>query len=69
MKYFLTALITVTSEIAAISLPESVTYTTKLLVELCRHGARAAGTIYPLTVNDPFDNFQEPQVLTLFGAQ
>ena len=33
---------------------------TKLLVELCRHGARSASYIFPLTVNAPFDNWIEP---------
>lgn len=33
--------------------------TTQLLVEVCRHGARASSNIYPLTVDDPYDNFQE----------
>jgi hypothetical protein len=43
--------------------------TTKLLVEVCRHGARASNTIFPLTVNAPFDNFQEEGALTQTGAQ
>jgi hypothetical protein len=31
---------------------------TKLLVEICRHGAREpTGNTYPLTINDPYDNF------------
>ena len=42
--------------------------TTKLLVEVCRHGARASSSIYPLTVDDPYDNFQEASALTLTGA-
>ncbi len=42
---------------------------TRLLVELCRHGARTSGHIYPLTVNSPHDNFKFPQVLTQTGAQ
>ena len=42
--------------------------TTKLLVEICRHGARSSSHIYPLTVNHPYDNFQEHEALTLTGA-
>jgi hypothetical protein len=43
--------------------------TTRLLVELCRHGARTSSQIFPLTVNDPYDNFQTPQILTQTGAE
>lgn len=43
--------------------------TTRLLVELCRHGDRASKNIYPLTVNDPTDNFQTPYELTMTGAE
>ena len=39
--------------LAAVALADK----TRLLVEVCRHGARASGTVYPLTVNDPYDNF------------
>ena len=35
--------------IAAVAVAEK----TRLLVEVCRHGARTSGYVYPLTVNDP----------------
>lgn len=38
--------------------------TTKFLFEVCRHGARASSKIFPLTVDDPYDNFAVPQALT-----
>ena len=38
-------------------LQASAIETTKLVVEVSRHGARASETIYPFTVNDPYDNF------------
>ena len=41
---------------------------TRLLVEICRHGAKASKTIYPLTINDPADNFQVPFNLSQAGA-
>ncbi len=42
--------------------------TTRLLVEICRHGAKASKNIYPLTINDPADNFQVPFNLSQAGA-
>ena len=40
---------------------------TKLLVEISRHGARSSSKIYPFTV-DPDENFTEPSWLTVIGA-
>ena len=42
---------------------------TRLLIEVSRHGARSSSSIYPLTINDPYDNFQTPMELTSTGAQ
>ncbi len=41
---------------------------TKLLVEVCRHGAREPEVIYPFTLK-PEDNFQVPFDLTRTGAE
>jgi len=41
---------------------------TELLVEVCRHGARASKYIYPLT-KYPEDNFTVPYDLTTRGAE
>ena len=42
--------------------------TTKLLVEVSRHGARSSSKIYPFTV-DPAENFQQKSWLTILGAE
>jgi hypothetical protein len=42
---------------------------THLVVEVCRHGARASEVIYPFTVDHPNDNFEKPFDLTQQGAE
>lgn len=52
---------------AAATAVQNNTEVTKLLVEVSRHGARASGKIYPLTVEGA-ENFVTPYALTQTGA-